>query len=124
MKDTLKAEKQPVLELNYIGTDDWDHPVSKDQNEMLWKDIELGDNETPSLYYAGKEFDGEPHHPIRKEYVIVTPFVKNHKRHEYMMLGRLQSDCKTHLDVECARCLSETQTKATIDEMKTLWNSL
>jgi hypothetical protein len=122
MKDTLKVDQQQVLELNYIGTDDWDRPVYKDQNEMLWKDIELGDRETPSLYSAGKDFDGEPNYPIRREFVILTPFVKNHKKFEYQMLNKLQNDCKTHLDVECARCLSEDERKATIEEMKKLWN--
>ncbi|WP_156395398.1 LPD11 domain-containing protein [Paenibacillus sp. Root52] len=122
MKDTLKTEKQEILELNYIGTDDWDHPVYKDQNGMLWKDIELGDSQTPSLYSAGKDFDGEPNSRIQKEFVIVTPSVKNPKRFEYSMLGKLQNDCKTHLDNECVRCISQNDIKSTIEQMKELWN--
>ncbi|MEK4529860.1 LPD11 domain-containing protein [Paenibacillus sp. FSL H8-0104] len=88
---------------------------------MLWKDIELGDRETPSLYSAGKDFEGEPNSPIRREFVI---FVKNQKKYESMMLNRLQNDCKTHLDLESkyAYRLSESGKKATIEEMKKLWN--
>ncbi|MGM1023217.1 MAG: LPD11 domain-containing protein [Bacillota bacterium] len=123
MKDIIKSDKKDVLELSYIGTDDWSRPVYKDQYEKLWKDIELGDRETPSLCsVVGNDFDGEPNCLIRKEFLIVTPFVKNNKKFEYMMLGRLKSDCDTHLDIECARRLSESERKSTIETMKNLWN--
>lgn len=122
MNETQMIAPQGILELNYIGTDHWDRPVYIDQHENLWKDIELGDGETPSLYYAGKDFDGEPEYLIRKTFIIKKPFVQNTKRFEYGMLGRLQSDCDTHLDDECARSLSENEIKYTIEEMKNLWN--
>ncbi|MGC6586623.1 LPD11 domain-containing protein [Paenibacillus sp. Dod16] len=114
-----------VLELSYIDTDDWGRPVYKDQFEKLWKDVELGDRETPSLCsVSGNSFDGEPDCPINKEFVILTPFIKNNKRFEYMMLNRLKSDCETHLDIEnkYRRKLKEDEMKATIQAMKDYWN--
>ena len=116
------GEKE-FLELNYIGTDGWARPVYKDQYERLWKDMELGDRETPSLCSAA-DFDGEPSCPIRKEFVILTPFVKNNKKFEYMMLSRLKSDCDTHLDTEnkYAYRLAESARAGIIKNMKDLWN--
>ena len=121
MESTIKE----ILKLNYIGTDDWARPVYKDQHEKLWKDIELGNGETPSLCsVCGNNFDGEPDSPIHKEFVVVTPFVKNNKKFEYMMLSRLKSDCDTHLDVESkyAHRLAVSERKGVIEAMKALWN--
>jgi len=123
------SEKE-VLKLDYIGTDDWARPVYKDQHEKLWKDIELGNMEIPSLCsVVGNDFDGEPNSPIKKEFSIEKPYVKNRNRFEYMMLGRLQQDCKTHLNrvnniTPYAYKLSEEQQIETIEEMKRLYNSL
>jgi hypothetical protein len=120
-----KISENAVLELNYIGTDGWARPVYKDQYEKLWKDIELGDRKKPSLCsVVGNEFDGEPNSPIRKEFVIITPYVKNNKKFEYMMLSRLRSDCDTHLAVEnrYARRIPENEKLGVINSMKDLWN--
>lgn len=125
MKNNSELENKEILELNYIGTDDWGRPVYKDQHEKLWKDIDLGDSEAPSLCsVSGNSFDGEPDCSIKKEFVIVTPYVKNNKRFEYMMLDRLRGDCETHLDIEnkYRRRLMEDEIKSTIETMKTLWN--
>ena len=116
--------KKEVLELNYIGTDGWARPVYKDQYEQLWKDVELGNMEIPSLCSAA-DFDSEPSVSISKEFVVLTPFVKNNKRFEYMMLSRLKSDCDTHLNIEnkYAYRLAESARAGIIKEMKDLWNS-
>lgn len=122
----LVSDDKEVLELNYIGTDDWDRPVYKDQYEKLWKDIELGDRETPSLYTStGNDFDGEPDCPINKEFVILTKYIKNNKRFEYMMLSRLKSDCDYYLGYgnRSNNALWAKDEKEQIEEMKKLYNS-
>lgn len=63
------ADKEhAVLVLKYIGEDDWSRPVYQDQFAHLWKDIELGDGDQPSLYsVVGDESDGEPDTPIKQK---------------------------------------------------------
>ncbi|MGY3386850.1 hypothetical protein ACVWZB_004804 [Paenibacillus polymyxa] len=121
-----ESTKKDILELNYIGTDDWGCPVYKDQYEKLWKDIELGDRETPSLCsVTGNDFEGEPNCPIQKEFVIVTPFVKNNKRFEYSMLHRFMSDCDYYLNNgnRSSNVLWAKDEKEHIKNMKDLYNS-
>jgi len=118
-----------VLKLNYIGIDDWARPVYKDQYDRLWKDIELGNMDIPSLCsVVGNDFDGEPNSPIKNEFSIEKPYVKNRNSFEYMMLDRLRQDCQTHLNrinniTPYARKLSKEQQIETIEEMKRLYNS-
>jgi len=125
----MGINEKEVLKLNHIGIDDWSRPVYKDQYGRLWKDIELGDMEIPSLYsVVGNGFDGEPNSPIRKEFDIVTPFKRNRKEFEYMMLGRLRQDCDTYLNrinniTPYAYMLSKEQQIETIEEMKRIYNS-
>lgn len=72
MKSTNK--KSSPLILKYIGEDFWFRPVYQDQFNRLWKDIELGDSETPSLYsVTNNEFDGEPLAPIQKDFIFQKP---------------------------------------------------
>lgn len=46
---SLKTEKNTVLVMEYIGEDFLSMPVYRDQFNRLWKDIELGNFEQPSL---------------------------------------------------------------------------
>lgn len=117
--------KTEMLKLTLVDIDFWDRPVYKDQNGKLWKDIELGDHSIPSLYSStNNDFDGEPNNPINQEYTIEKQYMRNPKRFEYMMLSRLQSDCKTHLQDNChPSCRIKEENKAgIIEEMKRLWN--
>ena len=67
----MAQTKPDTLILKYIGTDSWSRPVYQDQFDRLWKDILLGDYDTPALYSAyNNAFDGEPDMPIKREYVI------------------------------------------------------
>lgn len=114
-----------VLKLKYIGEDFWSRPVYKDQHGTIWKDLDLGDSETPSLYSAvGNDIEGEPLNPIRKKYQIADQFRRNKKEFEYMMLGRLKSDCNTHLSEDChPSCrIKDENIDAVIKSMKELWN--
>ena len=55
-------------DLKFIGVDDWDRPVYRDTNGLLWKDVTLG-SDTPELYSAcNNDFDGEPNMPIKMTY--------------------------------------------------------
>ena len=44
-----KQATSPLI-LEYIGIDDSARPMYKDQFGKLWKDIDLGNTATPSLY--------------------------------------------------------------------------
>ena len=114
-----------MIELNYIGIDDWDMPVYKDQNGKLWKDTNLGDRE-PSLYKSSNnEIDGEPDYPINAEYKFITKYEKDPNRFNYMMLSRLRSDCDYYLGYgnRYEGHVSGKNGIDTIAEMKKLWNS-
>jgi hypothetical protein len=88
-----------VRTMEFIGKDDWDRPVYKClENGNLWKD--LSDGSTPDLYSSSNgEFDGEPCTPIKSELVVVfkTKYEESPYRFSYMLLDRLQGDCKYFL---------------------------
>ena len=108
------------LQLTYIGEDDWNRPMYKDQNENLWKDIECGDFEIPVLYASSNnDVDGEPDSPILQEFEIVKAKEPNPKRFDYMMLGRLQSDCEYFLGTRIRR----RNANEIITQMKEIWHS-
>ncbi|MFY0516524.1 LPD11 domain-containing protein [Lysinibacillus sp. UGB7] len=92
------------LKLTYIGTDDWSRPVFESEEGRIFKDLNCGEGQL-DLCTAGS-FDGEPNTPIyyiekykNVEFEILgmeeqpTPGEKLN----YMMLGRLQSDCDYYL---------------------------
>lgn len=115
-----------VLELKYIGEDYWSRPVYQDQYGHLWKDIELGDNDNPSLYSStNDDFDGEPDTPIRRQFVIVQKPPDRKKQFQYMMLGRWKSDCDYYLGYgnrNPGRLCADTPQEH-IEAMKKLWLS-
>ena len=60
-----------MLKLKFIGIDDWDRPVYKDNKGRLWKDANLG-NGIPYLHRSvNNDFEGEPDYPISDEYEII-----------------------------------------------------
>jgi hypothetical protein len=114
-----------ALKLKYIGEDFWCCPVYKDQYGTLWKDVDLGESETPSLFSVTEnDFDGEPLFPLKKDHQFVDQFRRNKKEFEYMMLGRLQSDCETHLSEGChPSCrIKDEDIEGVVKNMKELWN--
>lgn len=113
------------LELSYIGDDAWSRPVYQDQFQHLWKDIECGDFEAPSLYSSvNNEFDGEPNIPINQEFVIVKPKQKSKNEFQYMMLDRLRCDCNYYLGCgnRNPKVLYYKDEKEHLEAMKGLWN--
>jgi len=92
------------LKLKFLGKDSWNRLVYKDENDNIFKDINLGDGEIDLCTSSG--FDGEPDTPINyiKKYqdieIIITgqePEPTREEKFNYMMLGRLQSDCAYYL---------------------------
>lgn len=50
-----------VLHLKFLGRDSWDRPVYKDNNGIIWKDVEPRvDREANLCTSVDNEFDGEP----------------------------------------------------------------
>ena len=62
-----------MKKLKLIGIDGWDRPVYQDEDDELWKDINLGSG-TPYLHSVAPrgDFDGEPDSPLKGEYEIVA----------------------------------------------------
>lgn len=117
-----------VRTMEYMGVDGWDMPIYKCiENGMLWKDISLGKGDMPALYSCGNEFDGDPCSPIRSDLVVIfkTKYEESPYRFNYMMLGRLQSDCEYFLGWgnRSKSRLYYGDVKKHIEHMKELHNS-
>jgi len=118
------------LELKYIGEDSWSRPVYQDQFKHLWKDVDLGSCDQPSLCsVVGDEFEGEPDTSIKQEikctFVQREDLIDKEKKFRYMMLDRLRSDCDYFLGYgkRYSRSLREKNGKAHIEAMKAIWHS-
>lgn len=120
------GKENTVLELTYIGEDCWSRPVYQDQYGHLWKDIELGENDNPSLYsVVNDEFEGEPDSHIRRPFIIHQKPPSQKKRFQYMMLDRWRSDCDYYLGYgnrNPSRLCADTPQEH-IEAMKKLWLS-
>lgn len=122
-----------TLILNYIGEDYWSRPVYKDENGILFKDVNCGSGKIALCTVCG-DFEGEPNTPIEyiKKYQNVeieiigmedepTP----EEKFNYQMLGRLQSDCNYYLGYgnRNKNRLWAGNVENQINEMKKLFNS-
>lgn len=121
----MNDNKKTILTLECIGIDDFSCPTYQDQFGHLWKDLNLGQSETPDLYsVTGNEPDGEPIAPIRYEHVFKPkPYQSDKYEFEYMMLGRMRSDCEYYLGYGNRNNsrLYGNDPKQHIDRMKELW---
>lgn len=54
------VEKEKILNIKFIGIDNWDRPVYKDKNGIIYKDINLGRGILALTTSANNEFYGEP----------------------------------------------------------------
>lgn len=52
------------LKLKFIGIDNWDRPVYRDEDNNLYKDINLGEGTLSLCNVCGNDFYGEPDSPI------------------------------------------------------------
>lgn len=125
MNSTQKGTTTLILE--YIGRDDFSCPTYKDQFGHLWKDIDLGNYDTPSLYSVStNELDGEPMSPIRQKYSFRSaPFRRDKNEFQYRLLSRMQSDCEYYLGYgnKNPRILSDNP-QGHLNRMKELWSDL
>jgi len=132
-----------TLKLTYLGEDDWSRPVYKDENEKLWKDVEMNSTKLKEgkkidkyalCTVVNNELDGEPDTPMGyiKKYndvEIELIFDKVEKpcinSFDYQMLGRLQSDCDYYLGYgnRYAKNLWAGNEADQIAKMKELWSS-
>lgn len=121
---TSTQKDTTMLILEYIGIDDFSCPTYKDQFGHLWKDIDLGNYDTPSLYsVSNNDLDGEPMYPLKQEHSFrPAPYQRNKNEFQYMLLSRMQSDCEYYLGYgnRSPRILSENP-QGHIDHMKKLW---
>lgn len=122
-----------ILELKYIGVDEWHRPVYQDSNGKLFKDVNCGKAPVEICTVCGG-FDGEPDTPIAhlKKYQGVEIKItgrENEPTHEevfnYMLLSRLKMDCEYFLGFGnksesqlWAKCVKEQ-----IEKMRQLYNS-
>lgn len=116
-----------VRTMEYVGVDDWGRPVYKCiETEVLWKDVTLG-GDYPELCSCGNDFDGEPCSPIKSDLIVTfkTKHEENPYRFNYMMLGRLRSDCDYYLGYgnRNKSRLCGGSVKEHIEKMKELHNS-
>lgn len=115
-----------TLVLEYIGMDDFSCPVYQDQFGELWKDIELGERDEPTLYSLSfNHIDGEPFQPIQQKYTFhPAPFQSSKHEFEYQMLSKLQSDCEYYLGYgnRSPNILCNGSVEDHIARMKELWN--
>ncbi|MFC5402466.1 LPD11 domain-containing protein [Cohnella soli] len=116
-----------VRTMEYMGKDDWDNPVYKCiETDTLWKDVAMGKG-SPQLYSCGNEFDGDPCSPISSDLIVTfkTQYEESPYRFNYMLLDRLQSDCKYYLGYgnRSESCLWAGSVKEQIEKMMELHNS-
>lgn len=123
-----------IRTMELIGEDFWSRPVYKCiETGSLWKDITLG-SDKPELYNCNNEFEGEPDCPIKQTLEIyftertkkpIEDQPTEEQKFNYMMLGRLKSDCDYYLGYgnRYAKHLWAGNEQDQIDEMKKLFNS-
>ena len=120
-----------TLKLTRIGKDSWDRPLYKDENGNYYKDIEMLDlGETPKALCIScppTDPEGEPYCLVRNFEIINPPTdleVREAKfRYQYMLLSRLQHDCKYFLGYGNRResVLWAGNVADQIAKMKELW---
>lgn len=96
------VETRKILEIVFVGIDNWDRPVYKDKNGNLYKDVDLGrgNNLASSLCTANNnKFDGEPLIQIDKnlivkvvQYVPIKDIRKNEDLHKIARQINFETD--------------------------------
>ncbi|MEF9983735.1 MAG: LPD11 domain-containing protein [Oscillospiraceae bacterium] len=122
------------MKLQYIGVDDWNLHTYKDESGRFWKDDTPFQEAYVSLYSViPNAYDGELAHPLSQicnnknieiEFIGGRVIDSPYKR-DYMLLGRLQSDCEYYLGYgnRYAGHLWAKTVEKQIEKMKELWNS-
>ena len=116
------------LTMKFKCMDNFSNPVYKCiETGILYKDLNMGENENPDLYSCGNEIDGDPCYPINKELTIIfiDKYTEDPRKFDYMMLSRYKRDCEYYLGNgnRYAGHLYFKNEQEHIDEMKKLYNS-
>ena len=122
------------MKLERIGENCWGHIVYKDKKSgKFYLDINNGKYDELDLRdcHPSDDPDGEPGWPVKKPFEIVNPITDREKREkefefEYMLLSRLDSDCRGFLSEGDCRFHNErniwgTTIESHIAKMKELW---
>lgn len=118
-----------TLRLTRVG-EHMDGNLYKDENGLYYVDqYQSPTPDTPSVVYKlspATEPDGEPGWPITCKIEILNPFTEKEKRmrwfrHDYMMLSRMQQDCKYYKSKEHFNRAHASTWEQHIDAMKKLW---
>jgi len=118
--------KSEMLVMEFVDVDDWSRPVYRDNRGRQWIDVNCGEGE-PDLHRSTDDLflDGEPDWRIEEEYEIASKYEPNPQKFQYMLLNRMQMDCKSHITAFTPSCMiREERIPAFIAEMKELWNVL
>ncbi len=120
-----------TLRLTRVG-EHMDGNLYRDENGMYYVDqYQSPVPDTPSVVYRlspPMEPDGEPDFPVTCKIEVLNPFTEKEKRerwfrHDYMMLSRMQSDCKYYADKsrEAWNHAHVSTIEQHIEGMKELW---
>ena len=60
IKREYEGKKEEILNIKYIGIDQWDRPVYVDEKGIFYKDINLANGELALFTTANNNFYGEP----------------------------------------------------------------
>ena len=120
-----------MLKVKYIGFGGiLEYPCYEDENGHIYFDTNdgrCGLNLSTGAYRHPEDGDiwGEPCESINEEVECDEPFVRHPREFDYMMLGRLQSDCNYFLG--CGNgyegYLWGGKVEKICDEMERIWNS-
>lgn len=86
IKVTIRKPKleEKILKVKFIGIDNWDRPVYKDEKGTIYKDTNLGVGEMDLHTSSNNNFYGEPDVPIKENIKVekVENFTRNKKGRE------------------------------------------
>lgn len=118
------------LELTRVGEHRMEGGLYKDKEGNYYVDChnEPSNNGVSVVYRLSpaKETDGEPEKMIETNIVILNPRSEREERErgfrfDYMMLSRMQADCKYYNSAEHFNCAHASTWEQHIEEMKKLW---
>lgn len=120
-----------TLQLTRVGEDSWSRPTYQDENGNFYKDVNMLPLwVTPQELCVSSprdDFDGEPDYPVT-DFTILNPPTDREVREaqyrgKYMLLSRLQHDCKYFLGYgnKCEKYLWAGNVADQIAKMKELW---
>ena len=131
------------MKLKRIGENAWGHMAYQDVDTgKFYLALNYGYNEELDLHTCSPsdDMDGEPDAPLKRDYEIINPITDREKRmkqyqFQYMMLGRLISDCRAFFgdgrEDESSDCRYKNECfiwgkdiKVLVVEIKKLWHQI